>query len=162
MLCDPTVCIKLLNITTIGLQTQVTDNLTLQLTNCSCLVFLPVIEPERLWFSLSDECSSFSTGLTTKRNWMPQTGNDNLIWHFCSKYDYEVRVMSTSRSNNWRQLINFTRHKWKYSKKVHSIGLWICLPWDFFASSSDSELVLITVSRRAKSWDLGGLQFAVL
>ena len=68
--------------------------------------------------------------------------------------------MSTSRSNNWRQQINFTRHKWKYSRKVHSIGLWICLPLDFCASSSDSELVLKTVSLRAKSWDLGGLQFA--
>ena len=30
-------------------------------------------------------------------------------------------------------------------QKVYSIGLWICLPWDFCASSWDHEIVLKTV-----------------
>ena len=30
---------------------------------------------------------------------MRQTGNDNLIWYVSSKYGFEVRILSTRRSN---------------------------------------------------------------
>ena len=45
----------------------------------------------------------------------------------------------------------------KVLKKVYSIGLWICLPWDFCASSWDCEIVLKTVrlERSALGWGEG-------
>ena len=45
----------------------------------------------------------------------------------------------------------------KVFKKVYSIGLWICLPWDFCASSWDHEIVLKTVrlERSALGWGEG-------
>ena len=39
-------------------------------------------------------------------------------------------------------------------QKVYSIGLWICLPWDFCPSSWDHEIVLKTV-RSALGWGEG-------
>ena len=41
-------------------------------------------------------------------------------------------------------------------QKVYSIGLWICLPWDFCASSWDREIVLKTVrlERSALEWQV--------
>ena len=45
----------------------------------------------------------------------------------------------------------------KVLKKVYSIRLWICLPWDFCASSWDHEIVLKTVrlERSAFGWEEG-------
>ena len=45
----------------------------------------------------------------------------------------------------------------KVLKKVYSIGLWICLPWDFCASSWEHEIVLKTVrlERSALGWEEG-------
>ena len=42
-------------------------------------------------------------------------------------------------------------------QKLYSIGLWICLPWDFCASSWDHEIVLKTVrlERSALGWGEG-------
>lgn len=52
----------------------------------------------------------------------------------------KVRVLQICGSlYNWHQKINFTKQKWKYSKKVFTIGLWICLLWDFCAWAWDRE-----------------------
>ena len=56
----------------------------------------------------------------------------------------------------WR---SFFRGKNENIQKVYSIGLWICLPWDFPASSWDHEIVLKTVrlKRSALEWGEGCL-----
>ena len=51
----------------------------------------------------------------------------------------------------WKSLF---RGKNENIQKVYSIGLWICLPWDFCASSWDYEIVLKTMrlERSALGW----------
>ena len=51
----------------------------------------------------------------------------------------------------------FYKAKMKWNVWVYSIGLWICLPWDFCASSWDHEIVLKTVrlERSALGWGEG-------
>ena len=68
-----------------------------------------------------------------------------LIWYLSSKYGFEVRILSTRqiwqiclktmnfyRIDTWKSLL---QGKNENIQKVYSIGLWICLPWDFCASS---------------------------
>ena len=59
--------------------------------------------------------------------------------------------MDFSITDAWK---SFFRGKNKNIQKVYSISLWICLPWDFCASSWDHEIVLKTVSleRSALGW----------
>ena len=54
----------------------------------------------------------------------------------------------------WKSIF---RDKNENIQKVYSIGLWICLPWDFCASSWDHEIVLKTVrlERSALGWEEG-------
>ena len=51
----------------------------------------------------------------------------------------------------------FYKVKMKWNVWVYSISLWICLPWDFCASSWDCEIVLKTVrlERSALGWGEG-------
>ena len=51
----------------------------------------------------------------------------------------------------------FYKVKMKWNVWVYSISLWICLPWDFCASSWDHEIVLKTVrlERSALGWGEG-------
>ena len=59
-------------------------------------------------------------------------------------------------SDAWKSIF---RGKNENIQKVYSIGLWICLSWDFCASSWDHEIVLKTLrlERSALGWRGGGL-----
>ena len=88
---------------------------------------------------------------------MRQTGNDNLIWHLSCQQDDQIwQIEMKMHENceflhNWHLKINFLIFN---VQKVYSIGLWICLPWDFCPSSWDHEIVLKTV-RSALGWGEG-------
>ena len=53
----------------------------------------------------------------------------------------------------WKSLF---QGKNENTQKVYSIGFWICLPWDFCASSWDREIVLKTVRLERSALGLGG------
>ena len=55
-------------------------------------------------------------------------------------------------TDTWKWIF---RGKNENIQKVYSIGLWICLPWDFCASSWDHEIVLKTVRLERSALGLG-------
>ena len=65
-----------------------------------------------------------------------------------------LRTVDFYISDAWKSIF---RGKNENIQKVYSIGLWICLPWDFCASSWDHEIVLKTVrlERSALGWGEG-------
>ena len=73
------------------------------------------------------------------------------------KYDKQKWIcLRTVDSTELMPKNRFYKAKMKWNVWVYSIGLWICLPWDFCASSWDCEIVLKTVrletSGRAVNW----------
>ena len=102
---------------------------------------------------------------------MRQTGNDNLIWHLSFKWNLWLwspclvnqtfkydKYMYDSTLQNSCQEINFTRQKWKYSRKVFHwpVNLFYYMV-RFFTSFWDCDIAQKTVSLTAKPWNLGGL-----
>ena len=89
------------------------------------------------------ERRSFSRGSLFKTRPKPETAHDSL-WHPGQDF---------YRIDAWKSIL---QGKNENIQKVYSIGLWICLPWDFCASSWDCEIVLKTVrletSGRAVNW----------
>ena len=71
------------------------------------------------------------------------------------KYDEQrwicLRTVDFYITDAWKSIF---RGKSENIQKVYSIGLWICLPWDFCASSWDYEIVLKTMrlERSALGW----------
>ena len=65
-----------------------------------------------------------------------------------------LRTVDFYISDAWKSIF---RGKNENIQKVYSIGLWICLLWDFCASSWDHETVLRTVrlERSALGWGEG-------
>ena len=72
-----------------------------------------------------------------------------------SKWQICLRTVDFFRIDAWKSIL---RGKNEHIQNVYSIGFWICLMWDFCASSWDCEIVFKTVSLMAKPWDLRGLQ----
>ena len=71
------------------------------------------------------------------------------------KYDKQRWIcLRTVDSTELMPKNRFYKAKMKWNVWVYSIGLWICLPWDFCASSWDCEIVLKTVrlERSALGW----------
>ena len=74
------------------------------------------------------------------------------------KYDKQKWIcLRTVDSTELMPKNRFYKAKMKWNVWVYSIGLWICLPWDFCASSWDCEIVLKTVrlERSALGWGEG-------
>ena len=74
------------------------------------------------------------------------------------KYDEQrwicLRTVDFYITDAWKSIF---RGKSENIQKVYSIGLWICLPWEFCASSWDHEIFLKTVrlERSVLGWGEG-------
>ena len=89
------------------------------------------------------ERRSFSRGSLFKTRPKPETAHEKPLAPRVGFY----------RMDAWKSML---QGKNENIQKVYSICLWICLPWDFCASSWDREIVLKTVrlerSGRAVNW----------